>query len=511
MCQCWSRRSSMCCRRATMPSMSTAHLAPAAIAGRCSPRLIAVSSRSIAIPMRCGAAASWRAPMAGGSPSSKGISATWSGCWRRPGSITPAPIAGIALDLGVSSIQLDSAERGFSFRFDGPLDMRMSGTGQTAADLVATLAESDLARLIREFGEERFARRIARAIAAARRRQPIRPYPRTRPDRAYRGAQGRARARPGDPHLSGAAHRRQRRARRTRSRARRGRTAADARRTAGHSVISFARRSAGQGLLAAAQRQGASHLAPRAGPATVAAPSFQSAASPGAQTGHRGNRPQSACTGGAAARGGTHRRPTLAAAVATGNNGTPHDQALRTVLVGIWSRRRASQCSRSSTRSRPSPTSWPKQPNGRTTPSATSACFDAEWAYLNRPDALAQMNQRYLSLAPIATKQLIANIADIPMRPSRRRHVGRDSGCRRRKLTPAERIARGEPSSCGTAVPRPAVHGKRGPRPDRRTRNRGNPTPEPARPAPIKAAARPNSASRAKSLDELIARIAENR
>ena len=90
-----------------------------------------------------------------------------------PGSMTPAPIAGIALDLGVSSIQLDTAERGFSFRFDGPLDMRMSRDGQTAADLVATLAESDLARLIREFGEERFARRIARAIATARRRQPI--------------------------------------------------------------------------------------------------------------------------------------------------------------------------------------------------------------------------------------------------------------------------------------------------------------------------------------------------
>ena len=90
-----------------------------------------------------------------------------------PGSMTPATIAGIALDLGVSSIQLDTAERGFSFRFDGPLDMRMSGAGQTAADLVATLAESDLARLIREFGEERFARRIARAIATARRRQPI--------------------------------------------------------------------------------------------------------------------------------------------------------------------------------------------------------------------------------------------------------------------------------------------------------------------------------------------------
>jgi len=84
------------------------------------------------------------------------------------------PIAGIAFDLGVSSIQLDTPERGFSFRFDGPLDMRMSRCGQSAADLVATLSESELAELIRAFGEERFARRIARAIAAERQRRDIR-------------------------------------------------------------------------------------------------------------------------------------------------------------------------------------------------------------------------------------------------------------------------------------------------------------------------------------------------
>jgi 16S rRNA (cytosine1402-N4)-methyltransferase len=83
------------------------------------------------------------------------------------------PVAGIALDLGVSSTQLDAPERGFSFRFDGPLDMRMSGAGQSAADLVAALSESDLAELIRALGEERFARRIARAINAARQRRPI--------------------------------------------------------------------------------------------------------------------------------------------------------------------------------------------------------------------------------------------------------------------------------------------------------------------------------------------------
>jgi 16S rRNA (cytosine1402-N4)-methyltransferase len=84
------------------------------------------------------------------------------------------PIAGIALDLGVSSIQLDTAERGFSFRLDGPLDMRMSGQGRSATDLVATLSESELADLIRSLGEEHFARRIARAITGERQRRSIR-------------------------------------------------------------------------------------------------------------------------------------------------------------------------------------------------------------------------------------------------------------------------------------------------------------------------------------------------
>jgi 16S rRNA (cytosine1402-N4)-methyltransferase len=86
----------------------------------------------------------------------------------------PGAIAGVALDIGVSSIQLDSAERGFSFRRDGPLDMRMGSDGESAADLVARLSEDELAEVIRALGEERFARRVARAIVAARRRAPIR-------------------------------------------------------------------------------------------------------------------------------------------------------------------------------------------------------------------------------------------------------------------------------------------------------------------------------------------------
>jgi 16S rRNA (cytosine1402-N4)-methyltransferase len=84
------------------------------------------------------------------------------------------PIAGIALDLGVSSTQLDAPERGFSFRVDGPLDMRMSGAGQSAADLIEALSERELAELIHGLGEERFARRVARAITVARQRQQIR-------------------------------------------------------------------------------------------------------------------------------------------------------------------------------------------------------------------------------------------------------------------------------------------------------------------------------------------------
>jgi 16S rRNA (cytosine1402-N4)-methyltransferase len=77
-------------------------------------------------------------------------------------------LAGIALDLGVSSAQLDDPARGFSFRADGPLDMRMGRDGRSAADLVNSADEGELASLIREYGEERFARRIARAVVAAR-------------------------------------------------------------------------------------------------------------------------------------------------------------------------------------------------------------------------------------------------------------------------------------------------------------------------------------------------------
>jgi 16S rRNA (cytosine1402-N4)-methyltransferase len=79
-----------------------------------------------------------------------------------------AGVSGLLADLGVSSMQLDDAARGFSFRFEGPLDMRMGSEGTSAADLVNTLDEYELFRIIRDYGEEPMARRIARAIVEAR-------------------------------------------------------------------------------------------------------------------------------------------------------------------------------------------------------------------------------------------------------------------------------------------------------------------------------------------------------
>jgi 16S rRNA (cytosine1402-N4)-methyltransferase len=84
-----------------------------------------------------------------------------------------APVA-ILADIGCSSLQLDSAERGFSFAADGPLDMRMGGTGPTAADLLEQADSEELVRILRDYGEERRARAIARAIVRRREQEPLR-------------------------------------------------------------------------------------------------------------------------------------------------------------------------------------------------------------------------------------------------------------------------------------------------------------------------------------------------
>lgn len=82
-------------------------------------------------------------------------------------------VDGVVLDVGVSSMQLENAGRGFSFLHDGPLDMRMSGAGERAMDVVNRRSEEELARVIAVYGEERQARKVARAIVAARAKQPL--------------------------------------------------------------------------------------------------------------------------------------------------------------------------------------------------------------------------------------------------------------------------------------------------------------------------------------------------
>ena len=84
-----------------------------------------------------------------------------------------AHVDGVLFDLGVSSLQLDTPSRGFSFRHDGPLDMRFGRDGATVTDLLTDIEEEELVRVLREFGEEPRARRVARAIVRARQKQPI--------------------------------------------------------------------------------------------------------------------------------------------------------------------------------------------------------------------------------------------------------------------------------------------------------------------------------------------------
>ena len=104
-------------------------------------------------------------------------------------------VDGIVMDVGVSSMQLDEAARGFSFRHEGPLDMRMGHDGPTAADVIARVNEAELADIIYIFGEERHSRAVARAIVAARKEAPVATT------RALADLVARVvRARPGDIH-----------------------------------------------------------------------------------------------------------------------------------------------------------------------------------------------------------------------------------------------------------------------------------------------------------------------
>ena len=184
-------------------------------------------------------------------------------------------VNGILMDIGVSSPQIDEADRGFSFRMDGPLDMRMDTTcGLTAAQWLAQASESDITRVLRDYGEERFAGKIARAICRTREETPIErtaqladliartvpknkndsaQHPATRSFHAIRipvhGERAARKAAPCQAQLSGHPHCRERRAGRASADARRGGEKSETGRTARGHHVPLARRPHRQALL----------------------------------------------------------------------------------------------------------------------------------------------------------------------------------------------------------------------------------------------------------------------
>ena len=186
-------------------------------------------------------------------------------------------VDGVALDLGVSSMQLDTPERGFSFMQDGPLDMRMSSEGPTAADVVNMLPERELTAIIATLGEEKRARAIARAIAAQRAEAPI--------ERTGELAALVARVvgrkhdetkHPGDPHLPGDSPLSERGAVGACPRLGRGRACPQGQGAARRRHLSFAGRPDRQALLRQPERAGAARLPAFAGQGGAPyAPSFQ--------------------------------------------------------------------------------------------------------------------------------------------------------------------------------------------------------------------------------------------
>ena len=151
-------------------SISTAPSAPAATPAPFSTTPIAASSASTAIKPRSRQAPIWSRQAQGRLTLIEDQFSNLDSVARDCGF---EQVDGVVVDLGVSSMQLDRAERGFSFRLDGPLDMRMGKDGPSAADVVALASERDLADIIFQLGEERHSRGVARAIVKARAEAPI--------------------------------------------------------------------------------------------------------------------------------------------------------------------------------------------------------------------------------------------------------------------------------------------------------------------------------------------------
>ena len=217
--------------------------APAAIRKRSWRRPAPASSASIAIRARSPKAPAWSRRPKAGSIWSRTASPIW-----KPSSAAAAAVDGIVFDVGVSSMQIDDAARGFSFRLDGPLDMRMGRDGPSAADIVARASERELGLIIATLGEERHARAVARAIVKARGERAI-DTTRALAEIVARVVHSRDSAiHPATRTFQALADFRQRRARRIGARPRRGRAGAQTVRPPGRGRLPFARGSHRQNL-----------------------------------------------------------------------------------------------------------------------------------------------------------------------------------------------------------------------------------------------------------------------
>ncbi len=312
----------------------------------------------------------------------------------------------MALDLGVSSPQLDEPARGFSFRADGPLDMRMAGHGSSAADLVNTLPETALAEIIRTYGEERFARRVARAIVRARETAPI--------TRTGALADLVRKTVPGDGGIDPATRTFQalriavndEQGELERGLAAAERMLAPGGRIAVASFHSLEDRNVKNFLRA---RSGAAPHASRHAPASrQAPPSFRLLTRKPVMPGRRRDRPQPARPFRPAARGRAHRGSGM------GGHGMIRPSiwlsASAVVLVGY-----AMFQVKNEVMQQEATLAHITQQIAESRDAVRN--LTAEWGVLTQPARLNGLAQRYLNLVPIGTKQLGA-IAAIPLRTS---------------------------------------------------------------------------------------------